>query len=456
MRTRFWLVVLAVTLTTLYPGRRALANGRFPSAQQLALSPPGGDPNLVVLRTTFGIVVSRDAGKSWSWICERALGFTGEWDPPLAVTKDGRIWVGLSDGLRSTRDGCGTEEVMALRGSPISDLAVDGTGENLLVLSSKVDGPATVAILRKNGALEKVAGSFPGLELRTGDIAASGKIYVTGVPFDASAKPRGHLFVAGRGRPLVEVKLDLPDDAMAYLSAIDPKNDQRIVLRTLAPNGTDVVISDDGGKTLKHVLHVGTLLFGFAKSVDGKIMYVGSGDPNDGVWESRDAGATWTQASKTSVRCLALSGDLLYACSTPYRPGGFAVASSTDHARTFTPLNSFKDIAGAVACDGGEGAACRALWPEQKRILDPAPRDAGATLDASIDTSDAGATSRASSKTCGCGLVGAHDADDFAPGLVLVLLGALIARVDRKRTSFEPSMNHASRGIGAGRDRRAR
>ena len=102
MRTRFWLVVLAVTLTTLYPGRRALANGRFPSAQQLALSPPGGDPNLVVLRTTFGIVVSRDAGKSWSWICERALGFTGEWDPPLAVTKDGRIWVGLSDGLRST------------------------------------------------------------------------------------------------------------------------------------------------------------------------------------------------------------------------------------------------------------------------------------------------------------------------------------------------------------------
>ncbi|MGH7282226.1 MAG: hypothetical protein ACRELY_11920 [Polyangiaceae bacterium] len=456
MRSRFWLVVLAITLTTLYPGRRALANGRFPSAQQLVLSPSGGDPNLVVLRTTFGIVVSHDAGKSWSWICERALGFTGEWDPPIAVTKDGRIWVGLSDGLRSTRDGCGTEEVAALHGSPISDLAVDATGENLLVLASHLDSPGTVTILRKNGKLDRVAGTFPGLELRTGDIASSGRIYVTGVPFNDSAKPRGHLFTGARGKPLVEVKLALPDDAMAYLSAIDPKNDQRIVLRTLAPNGTNVVVSEDGGKTLKTVLHVGTLLFGFAKSEDGKIMYVGSGDPNDGVWESRDAGSTWTQASKTSVRCLAMSGALLYACSTPYRPGGFAVASSSDGARTFTPLNSFKDIAGAIACDGGEGAACRELWPEQKRILDPTPRDAGAIADASPDTSDAGAGVKASHTTCGCELVGARDADDFAPGLVLLALGALIARVDRRRTSFEPFMNHGLSGLGHARDRRAR
>ena len=456
MRSRIWLVVLAITLTTLYPCRRALANGRFPSAQQLVLAPPGGDPNLVVLRTTFGIVVSRDAGKSWSWICERALGFTGEWDPPIAVTKDNRIWVGLADGLRSTRDGCGTDEVAALHALPISDLAVDASGENLLVLSSKIDGPATVAILRKNGTLDKVAGNFPGLELRTGDIASSGKIYVTGVPFDSSAKPRGHLFVGARGRPLAEVKLAWPEDAMLYLSAIDPKNDQRIVLRVLSPRGTDVALSEDGGKTLKTVLHVGTLLFGFAKSADGKIMYTGSGDPNDGVWESRDAGASWSQASKTSVRCLALSGDLLYACSTPYRPAGFAVASSSDRARTFTPLNSFKDIGGAVTCDAGEGTACRDLWPEQKRALDPIPTGAGTTEGAAAEPSDAGPPSRPSSKACGCRLVGARRSDDFATGLALLIALALIARVDRRRTSFEPSMNHAIRDIGDGRERRAR
>lgn len=457
MRSRIWLVVLAVTLVTLYPGRRALANGRFPSAQQLVLAPAGGDPNLVVLRTTFGIIVSRDAGKSWSWICERALGFTGEWDPPVAVTKDGRIWVGLSDGLRSTRDGCGSEEVAALHGAPISDLAVDSTGENLLVLSSPVDGAASVMILRKSGKLEKIGGSFPGLELRTGDIASNGKIYVTGVPYAATAKPRGHLFVAARGKPLSEVKLALPDDAMAYLSGIDPKNDERIVIRALSPSGTDVVVSEDGGKTLKKVLHVGTLLFGFAKSEDGRRMYVGSGDPNDGVWESLDSGMTWTQVSKTSVRCLAVANDhLLYACSTPYRPDGFAVASSIDGARTFTPLNSFKDIGGAISCDAGEGTACSELWPEQKRILNPEPRDAGALVDASpeSDTSDAGPAAPRSTKACGCGLVGARGTNDFGASLMLLVLGALIARVDRRRTSFEPSMNHAIRGIGGGRDRR--
>ena len=456
MRSRIWLVVLAITLTTLYPGRRALANGRFPSAQQLVLAPAGGDSGLVVLRTTFGIVVSRDAGKSWSWICERALGFTGEWDPPIAVTKDNRIWIGLADGLRSTRDGCGTDEIAALHGLPISDLAVDASGEDLLVLSSKIDGPGTVGILRKNGSLEKIAGSFPGLELRTGDIASSGKIYVTGVPFDSSAKPRGHLFVGARGKPLAEVKLAWPEDAMLYLSAIDPKNDQRIVLRVLSPRGTDVALSEDGGKTLRTVLHVGTLLFGFAKSEDGKIMYAGSGDPNDGVWESHDAGATWSQASKTSVRCLALSGDLLYACSTPYRPGGFAVASSSDRARTFTSLNSFKDIAGAVACDAGDGVACRELWPEQKRVLDPIPADAGAIDDAGVEALDAGPSVRPSSKACGCSLVGARSSDDLGTGLALFVALALIARVDRRRTSFEPSMNHAIRDIGGGREGQAR
>ncbi|MBA3780037.1 MAG: pseudouridine-5'-phosphate glycosidase [Chloroflexi bacterium] len=56
---------------------------------------PSSDGSTIFLRATFGILVSRDAGKTWQWICERALGYEGSWDPPIAVTRDGRLWVGL-------------------------------------------------------------------------------------------------------------------------------------------------------------------------------------------------------------------------------------------------------------------------------------------------------------------------------------------------------------------------
>src|SRR5262245_46688717 len=67
----------------------AHANGRFPEAQTFE-SAPGTDGKTVFLRTTFGVLVSRDRGEHWRWICERALGYGGQWDPAIAVTRDGR------------------------------------------------------------------------------------------------------------------------------------------------------------------------------------------------------------------------------------------------------------------------------------------------------------------------------------------------------------------------------
>ena len=338
MRYRFSFVLFALTLGSLYPSRVAFANGRFPEAQQLAVAPRGGDPNLIALRTTFGIIISHDAGKTWSWICEGALGFTGEWDPPIAITKDGTLWVGLPDGLRKTRDGCSSDEVADFHGDRVTDLAVDGSGENVVVLTSPLDRPAHVAIVRANGKIEKVGGAFSGFQLLTVETApSSGKLYVSGAPFGSG--PRPHLFVADKGKDLVEAKLELPPKANVFVSAVDPKNDARLVIRTLAPSGTDVLISNDSGKTFTSKLHIASLLFGFAKSVDGKTFFVGSGDPNDGVYRSSDRGETWAQISKVSVRCLALQGDSLFACSAPYRPAGFAVAVSKDGAQTFAPLD---------------------------------------------------------------------------------------------------------------------
>ena len=58
----------------------ASANGRYPNADMLIVDP--GEPSHLVLRATFGTLVSRDGGQRWSWICEESIGYTG--DPALA------------------------------------------------------------------------------------------------------------------------------------------------------------------------------------------------------------------------------------------------------------------------------------------------------------------------------------------------------------------------------------
>ena len=74
----------------------ASANGKFPAAGQLVVDP--SDPAHIVVRTTFGVVTTRDAGTAWDWICEEAAGYSN-YEPPIAVTGNGSVLAGLSTGV---------------------------------------------------------------------------------------------------------------------------------------------------------------------------------------------------------------------------------------------------------------------------------------------------------------------------------------------------------------------
>ena len=65
----------------------ALANGRYPNADMLIVD--SESPNHLVLRATFGTLVSDDGGRSWFWICEQAIGYMG--DPALTVLAGGKL-----------------------------------------------------------------------------------------------------------------------------------------------------------------------------------------------------------------------------------------------------------------------------------------------------------------------------------------------------------------------------
>src|SRR5690242_6007758 len=80
----------------------ASANGRFPAAGQIAQGPASSDTILV--RATYGLVLTRNGGQEWSWICEDAVGFGSAEDPMLAFAADGSILAGTFEGLSVSRD----------------------------------------------------------------------------------------------------------------------------------------------------------------------------------------------------------------------------------------------------------------------------------------------------------------------------------------------------------------
>src|SRR5260221_13492503 len=99
-----WVVVpFAVCATILAHAPRARANSRYPSANQLVIDP--GNPLHIVARTTFGIVVTSNAGASWSWICETAFAGGPATDPPIAVPADRPNLLGTATRLARGGDG---------------------------------------------------------------------------------------------------------------------------------------------------------------------------------------------------------------------------------------------------------------------------------------------------------------------------------------------------------------
>lgn len=422
------LVSLLALLTLLagYTPTPAFANGRFPRAQQITSVP--GDGQRLFLRATFGILFSKDGGASWRWVCEQALGFTGAWDPPIAATKDGRLYVGLTDGLRSTVDGCSFTDATELHGELVSDLSSDGAG--VWAATSTPQKPAF--LWRKRGAepFRRVGTGVTGFYFDTLDASLSrpSRLYVTGVE---TGKPVGaHLFRSDDGGvTLTELHPKLPTAGRLFLAAVDPKDDKRILVRQLSEQGSDLLLSTDAGESFVTALHMKGAMFGFARSSDGTTVWAGSGDAEDGLYRSTDRGATFTQVAKTTIFCLHRAADALLTCSNPFTDGGYAIGASTDEGATVRPIAQFADIAGPVPCDGGAGEKCQGNeWRVMHATLTTPTSSPSASVappgDASPGPPDAGSVPDAGARTsrCGCTVVGQPGGFPLAALLVPVLM----------------------------------
>ncbi len=384
---------LAITLGA---ARDARGNGRYPASTQVVFSADPSDPDLVVVRTTFGLLEARrpqageaigaDAGTpAWRWLCESALGvpLVSIEDPSIALTANGSLVVGLVEGLEVSPDlGCTIACAAGpLGGQPIVDLASRANAPHAVVALSSgyVFGDAGVAVAQDtrvwqsadDGAHWSQLGAplDPTVQVTTLDVAPSdpARLYVTGTRgFDAART--SSLFVStDTGATWTERPLpfDANVDVADYIAAVDPLSADRVYVRS---SGTSrLLVTDDAGRTFRTALTFVGPMQGFALAPDGSRVYAGG--PEDGIAEGApgaDGGLAFTKIATTPVTCLATRGAELWACTDT--AGGFAVATARDGG-AWSPEVVFADIAGPIACapgasiracDGADASACGA------------------------------------------------------------------------------------------------
>ena len=392
----------------------ALANGRFPESNAIFFA--SGDPQEIILRTTFGIIVSNDRGKTWDWICDQSIGLAGVEDPMLSVTPDGTVIASSFQGLAISRDkSCNYEFAQGvLKDLVFIDLTSrPSTPGNVIAFASSYDGQDDAGLIFFSSTLfeTKDEGKTfvplgmpfdPTLLGETVDVTASDpdRIYVSAVRNPGTAATGVMLTSVNRGQTFTETAIPLvPPERAPFIAAVDPTNADRVYVRTSA--GTDMpsrlLLSEDAGKTFRTVYTALGPLSGFALSPDGKKLFVGG--PRDGVRVASTTDFQFVQKSTIEIQCLTVSTDGLWGCSN--EKSGFVVGLSTDEGATFEPKLHFCDIRGPLACApgstthtecslGGTASNASPPWPPQRAILGCG---GGPVLDAGFDSGGIGESS---------------------------------------------------------------
>jgi photosystem II stability/assembly factor-like uncharacterized protein len=394
-RVRRALPFAAVAVSALLSSVPAAANGRFPASNQIVFSP--NNDNLIVLRTSYGILPSHDNGATWAFVCEDALGLgpTAVEDPSVGLTTSNALIAGVSVGLNvSPDDGCNWNCIQGgLQNQPIADIAV------------RPDNPASaVAITRTyqltDSAVENIYSQVfettdngmtwtaigvpidPAVTVTTIDVAKTdpNRLYVSGTRGFGSMKTASLFVSTDKGMTWTEQALpaaefDPTTEDAIYIGAIDPTSADRVYIRSsgLVTGGrsrlTVFTRTPTPAFSTADIFDVeagfsgeitGELL-GLALSTDGSKIYIGTKE--EGLWTAATSDMKFTKKSSVIVQCLATRGNELWACSAEV--SGFVAGVSTDDGATFTPkLPVLGALTGPIACAASandSGAACNTM-----------------------------------------------------------------------------------------------
>ncbi len=374
----------------------AAANGRFPASNQIVFS--STDKNLIVLRTSYGILPSHDNGTTWGYICEDALalGVTAVEDPSVGLTTNNSLIAGVSKGLNVSPDvGCNWNCITAngLGGQAIVDIAVrpDNQASAVAITKSYSETDAgqdavtsQVYETTDNGVTWTPIGNpidpTATFVVQTIDVVPgdANRLYVSGTRGYGTAKNASLYVSTDKGQTWKEqvfpaAQYDYNTEDSVYIAAIDPSNIDRVYLRSsgIVTGGRSRLTVVNSASTTPQFATAQIFeveagmsgemtgeLLGFALSSDGQKVYVGTKE--DGLWEASASDLKFTKKSSIIVQCLATRGNELWACSAAV--SGFVAGVSTDDGATFTAkLPLIGDLTGPIACaPNAAGAACSA------------------------------------------------------------------------------------------------
>jgi len=345
-------------------GADAWANGRFPAVDQLVAEP--GNPDHLVLRATFGVLVSRDRGGSWDFLCEGALGYKDA-DPALAVLPGGVILLGLQNGIsRSDEAGCTfslaegvtqpVPDVSAVKGEPGTAIAVSTAGYVTRFWES-TDRGATFTPL---------GDELPDFTATTLDAAPSNPnlIYASGLAGTTGVLLRSE----DRGRTFFSFTIPGANPVhRPYIAAVDPTDQDTVYVRLEGLPGK-LLVTRDGGTEFRDLLTTDIPVQGFALTPDGATIVVSN--PYDGTFRASRDTYEFEKIACRGASCLLYQGDELLGCGDDF-VDGYIVGSSRDDGMTFERVADLGCLPGPVACgaESGAGTTCPAEWEMVKRQI---------------------------------------------------------------------------------------
>lgn len=430
---------LAVVVWLLAFAREVDANGRPPITNGVFFKP--ADNQTIFVRSTFGLLVSRDDGCSFRWICEQNIGYGGTFDPKYAVATDGTIFATTFLGLRVSRDGgcsftTATSELPAGDPGRIADVWVDAldiaANGDIWVATAESGKPNNIYRSTDNGVTFAPRGMVsPTIWWKSVKVAPSDpmRVYISGYEVasptsDAMGSPRAHLLFSNdtgeNWTPVTLTGVQFGGTPIVMVVAVDPTDPLRIYVISVESNGSSgdrLYRSIDGGMTLTEVLATTEPITDIVIR-DAATVVVASAA--GGAFRSDDGGQTFAPlAGAPRLGCLGKRPDgTLIGCGANWDPDFMAVGESSDSAQ-WQKIFRFVELAGAVACPTGTPGydVCdQQLWPGmQQQFGATGPKDPACAVTPPVDMpSDPG-------KSGGC-----CDAGSGAP-LGALLLGVLVA-----------------------------
>ena len=368
------------------------ANGRFPTAQQLLEDPK--DPRHLVLRATYGVLTTYDAGANWSLICEEAVDYQPNEDPVLGLMDNGNLIASTFKGLALSQDGgCSWQRAIGGGMEPLEivDVTVEpGNRTNAFALVAQL-------IHAQQAYVHQIwASTDNGLTWRARGSPWGADRELVGFAFEAAPSDPRRIYISATQARGVGFELDgvlrRSDDGgvtwstlpiagtdsshVPYLSAVSPSNPDVLYVRVQGSDDDVLLQSLDGGKSWQERLRGRAMMAGFALSPDGSQIAIGFGRPLLprqktvidcsllGVWiaSTQDFLFSRVPGLNGSVHCLTWTNHGLYAC-TGHKDHGFALAVSGDAGNSFVPLMELDAVAGLQACPPTSAVASQCAEP---------------------------------------------------------------------------------------------